>query len=72
MTGTIKYTNTSGGKIKPDNESASVPFWWADCEFGPNDVGYGVEVQFYIEVVSGHDRAIGVRRLESNKLCHNR
>jgi hypothetical protein len=69
MTGSIKFTNTSGGKIKPDNGSDSVTFLWADCEFGPSDIGHGVMVEFFIEVVRGRDRAIGVRRLESETLC---
>jgi hypothetical protein len=65
MTGTIRNTHASGGFIAIDGEGRAVPFSWCDCkDIGPLNVGHGATVQFYIEYISGRERAIGVRRLE--------
>jgi hypothetical protein len=67
MTGTIAHTNRNGGAIKPsDHAAALVVFSWPDCiDFGPLDVGYGVNVQYYVEIVNHRERAIAVKRVDA-------
>ena len=66
MQGTICQTNLSGGFVKPDTGGRGIPFKWCDCVgFGPNDIGWGVAVSFYIQVVNNRDTAVAVRRAEN-------
>jgi hypothetical protein len=63
MTGTIKATMKHGGYIHVDG-GRSVAFRWRDCEpdVRPDSVGHDCRVRFYLEVVNGTDKAIGVTR----------
>jgi len=63
MIGMIIFTNTSGGMITPNDGGPSIRFAWRDCDgIGPADIGHSTEVDFFLEVSNGVQRAICVRR----------
>lgn len=60
MTGTIEYTNSTGGAIVT-SDRRRFRFRWCDCNFQSSDAGHYTPVEFTPRKIGDVDHAVNVR-----------